>query len=94
MRKNTVKKSIKKVSKKAQRNPEATVAITTATSAFAIFGAVEAGLIIKNKAKAKLEAIKAKKEAKNAEDATKAQQPQQPVAEDEAAKNNNEGAEA
>jgi hypothetical protein len=61
MRKNTVKKSIKKVAKKAQRNPEVAVAVTATTAGFAIFGAVEAGLILKNKAKAKIEEIKAKK---------------------------------
>lgn len=98
MRKNSVKRTIKKVSKKAQRNPEATIAITATTSAFAVFGLVETAIIIKDKTKAKIEEIKAKKEAKKAENATKTQQPeqteqaQQPVAEDED-KNNNEGAE-
>lgn len=100
MRKNSVKRTIKKVSKKAQRNPEATIAITATTTGFAVFGVIESAIIIKNKTKAKIEEIKAKKEAKKSEDSTKAQQPeqteqvQQPAADNAAAKNNNEGAEA
>ena len=93
MRKNNIKKNIKKVAKKAQRNPEVAVAVTATTAAFSVFGMIEAGIIVKNKAKAKITEIKAKKEAKKAQQSEQTEQAQQPVAEDEA-KNNNEGAEA
>ena len=106
MRKNGTKKAIKKVTKMATKNTTATIAVATTTSAFAIFGVVEAGIIVKNKAKAKIEEIKAKKAEDTAKnkgdntdntnnsnnnDNTTPHQDQQPVV-DDAVKNNNEGA--
>ena len=88
MRKNGIKKAIKAISKKAQKNQVATVAIAATTTSFAIFGAVEAGIIVKNKAQEKIASIKAKKEAKKAEDAAKVQQTEVTEATEETAKQN------
>ena len=70
MRKNSVKRAIKKTAKVAIKNQTATVATTAVVSGFAVFGVIESAIIIKDKAKAKLEEIKAKKEAKKNEDNT------------------------
>ena len=95
MRKNTVKRAIKKVSKKAVKNPEITVATTAVVSGFAVFGAIETGLIIKNKAKTKIAEIKTKKEEekkKKEEEAKKKANEETTKATEEEKKNNNEEA--